>query len=207
MTDIQIRPMTQQDIPLGMKLKSLARWNQQELDWQLLLNSGKGGNFVATYKGAEAGTVTTLSYQNRFSWIGMVLVDPEFRGLGIGTKLLKEAIKFAQTKGTVRLDATPQGKKLYETMGFKTERNLLRLERKSQKDSSYIEKKLLNITEGILPEINYWDKQVYGADRGVILGHLVKNFPQYCFYTTQNKNIKIATVWVDQEVTLNILAL
>lgn len=111
--------MTLRDIPLGMKLKSLANWNQLELDWQLLIYAGTGGNLVATYLGSEAGTTTTLTYQDRFSWIGMVLVDPAFRGLGIGTSLLKKAIIFAKSKGTVRLDATPQGKKLYETLDLK----------------------------------------------------------------------------------------
>jgi GNAT superfamily N-acetyltransferase len=187
--DIKIRPMTLRDIPLGMRLKSLAKWNQQELDWELLINAGKGGNFVATYNGTEAGTTTTLTYQERFSWIGMVLVDPAFRGLGIGTFLLKEAINFAKSLETVRLDATPQGKKLYETLGFKTERNLLRLETKFKINTPYVEKQGIPITEKVLPAIIEKDHAIFGANRNFILKHLVQYFPEYCYYNHNNGSI------------------
>jgi len=115
------------DIPEGMRLKNAARWNQLEQDWDLFLEAGdQNGCMVAEIDGQVAGTVTTINYANRFSWIGMVLVDPAKRRMGIGTALLKEAIQRATGKGTIRLDATPDGKKLYDILGFKDEYNLSR---------------------------------------------------------------------------------
>ena len=126
---ISLRQMTHNDIPLGMRLKSLAGWNQLETDWEMLLDTGSGGNFVAAYDGTEAGTVTTVTYERRFSWIGMVLVDPAFRRRGIGTVLLTAAIDSGTIYGPVRLDATPEGKRLYDTLGFKDEYRLVRMQR------------------------------------------------------------------------------
>lgn len=187
--NIQLRIMRQRDISLAMRLKSIANWNQSESDWKLLLNAGNGGNFVAIYQGKEIGTTTTLPYQNRFSWIGMVLVDPAFRGLGIGTALLKKAVEFAKRRGNVRLDATPQGKKLYETWGFQTERELVRLERKAGNSLSKPGKKCSPIITSILDELIAVDTPIFGADRGMVLRHLFNQGPAFGFYVERNGKI------------------
>ncbi len=181
--------MTLQDIPLGMRLKANAQWNQLESDWELLVRAGGHGNFVALYQGIAAGTATTLAYQNRFSWIGMVLVDPAFRGLGIGTALLKKTIEYAKDLGTVRLDATPQGKLLYETLGFQTERELLRMERQVAGMPELHFQPCAPITSQILPEIIKFDASVFGADRQRVLHHLFHHAPNYAFYTKRENSI------------------
>jgi len=59
---ISLRKMTPDDIPYGMKLKSLAGWNQMEADWEMLLDAG-GDNFVASLNGEDAGIVVSVPYQ------------------------------------------------------------------------------------------------------------------------------------------------
>jgi ribosomal protein S18 acetylase RimI-like enzyme len=172
-----------------MRLKSIANWNQVELDWDLLLSVEEGGNFVAIYRGKEIGTTTTFIYQNRFSWIGMVLVDPAYRGLGIGKMLLKKAVAFAQTKGTVRLDATPQGKKLYETMGFVAEREMVRVERKANNgyiDSNTVSKPIL---PGIVNQLIEYDSLVFGANRAIVIRDLFHRNQQYAFFIKRKGKI------------------
>ncbi len=63
---IILRKMTPGDIPYGMKLKSLAGWNQLEADWKMLLDAG-GDNFVASLHGEDAGIVVSLPYQDHFT--------------------------------------------------------------------------------------------------------------------------------------------
>lgn len=111
-----LRMMTKLDIPSGMRLKEIAGWNQTVQDWERFLTASPGGCFVAEFDGKVCGTATTISYEERFAWVGMVLVDPEFRGRGVGTKLLVRAIEHldAGKISTIKLDATPLGKPLYE---------------------------------------------------------------------------------------------
>ena len=75
---------------------------------------------MADTKVGVVGTAATISYNGGFAWIGMVLVDPEWRGKGIGTRLLEKAIEYLDGCGvpTMKLDATPQGQPLYEKLGF-----------------------------------------------------------------------------------------
>ena len=79
---IQIRQMTSQDISLGVALKNIANWNQTEEDWEFFMKTNKGGHFVSSYEGKDSGTVTSLLYDEGLCWIGMVLVDPIYRGRG-----------------------------------------------------------------------------------------------------------------------------
>lgn len=187
--DIVLRPMTLADIPLGMRLKKMAHWNQLEPDWEFLIRSGEEGNFVASYQGKEAGTVTTLFYRGRFSWIGMVLVDPKYRGLGIGTALLNKAIDQATGKGTIRLDATPQGQKLYETIGFEKERELVRLQRNPRQPLPGPAREVKRLSAQLLPRLAELDMAGFGADRMFVLRYLQHNAPNYAFYVEQGQEI------------------
>ena len=58
----------------------------------------------------------------------MVLVDEAVRGRGVGTALMRHALAFLDGRGvrSVRLDATPLGRPIYEKLGFVAEYELAR---------------------------------------------------------------------------------
>ncbi|MGH2564748.1 MAG: GNAT family N-acetyltransferase, partial [Ginsengibacter sp.] len=115
---IVFRPMTDNDIAAGMVLCRAAGWNQLARDWEILLHLNPDGCRVATINNKVIGTVTAIRYEKFFSWIGMVLVDPAFRGRGTGMQLLDEALRVLQNEETIKLDATPAGRKLYLKLNF-----------------------------------------------------------------------------------------
>lgn len=63
-----------------------------------------------------------------------VVVDEEYRGQGIGTKLVVETINFSKTKGANRINLTSraergEARRLFESLGFiKQDTEVLRLE-------------------------------------------------------------------------------
>ena len=126
--DMHIREMAKTDIPAGIRLNELAGWNQTSADWERFLEASKGGCFVAVVEGRVCGTATTITYENRFAWIGMVLVDPDYQKHGIGTQLLNKTIDYLERRKipTMKLDATPQGKPIYSKLGFVTEYEISR---------------------------------------------------------------------------------
>jgi ribosomal protein S18 acetylase RimI-like enzyme len=123
MTAPQIRPMSVADIPLGMRLKAAAGWNQTEADWRRFLALGPEGCFVAENEGGPVGTITTVCFGERVGYIGMVLVDPAQRRQGIGRALLLHGIEHLRGRGirTIRLDATDAGRRVYDPLGFVAE--------------------------------------------------------------------------------------
>jgi GNAT superfamily N-acetyltransferase len=171
-----IRAMTPADIPAGMRLKDAAGWNQTEEDWARFLEANPEGCFVAEWNGEVAGTVTTITYEKRFAWIGMVLVDPRLRGRGFGTALLVKAINYldATRIPCVKLDATPQGKLLYDRLGFEVEYDLERhvLEREPGREATPARAEDL---EAVLA----MDRDIFGADRSALLRSIGSTAPEF----------------------------
>ncbi len=190
---IILRKMTPEDIPLGMKLKSLAGWNQLEADWKMLLDTG-GDNFVASLDGYDVGIVISVPYQDFFTWIGMVLVDPGARRKGVGKALLKKSIEIAQPKGAIRLDATPEGFELYSTLGFQTEYELVRMIKRSAgsrvKQNNHPSDPGIHIGDDELESIARLDMPIFGADRSGILRNIYNRNPEYAFCRKENGSIK-----------------
>jgi GNAT superfamily N-acetyltransferase len=116
---IDIRLMTDEDIPAGLHLGEQAGWNQTAVDWQRMLHLEPEGCFVAVRDRAVIGTTTTTVF-GRVAWLAMVLVDESLRGCGIGTALVRRALAYLEKRSvvTIRLDATPLGLPLYQRLGF-----------------------------------------------------------------------------------------
>jgi GNAT superfamily N-acetyltransferase len=183
---MRLRIMTEADIPAGMRLKEISGWNQTGEDWLRFLNASPNGCFVAEVDSKVVGTAATISYENKFAWIGMVLVDAEYRGRGIGTLLLEKTIAFLDEVKipTMKLDATPQGKTLYEKLGFVTEYEIERLILKRGPEQ------LLNsqptnaqgrISNAELEIVMARDRELFGADRSGLLKSLHQEAPELTF--------------------------
>jgi GNAT superfamily N-acetyltransferase len=188
-----LRTMKRLDIPSGMRLKEIAGWNQTAQDWERFLTASPGGCFVAELDGEVCGTATSISYEERFAWVGMVLVDPKFRGRGVGTKLLARAIEYldAHKISTIKLDATPLGKPLYEKLGFVSE---YEIERWILKTSSASSTKTHRshppglLSTDSLDSIFESDRDIFGADRSSLLESLHQEAPEFTF-AIRNANI------------------
>jgi GNAT superfamily N-acetyltransferase len=180
---MRLRVMTSADIPAGMRLKERAGWNQTAADWRRFLESSREGCFVAEVGTQVCGTVTTMTFGDRFAWIGMVLVDPEYRGRGFGTALLERAIDHLDEHNlsALKLDATPQGKPLYEKLGFQSEYEIGRWTRRQPpSDSTTLASGAVRKSASpvLLETICAFDRDVFGADRSALLKSLHHDAPE-----------------------------
>ncbi len=179
---MRIRVMTEQDIPAGLRLNTLSGWNQTYADWDRFLASSPQGCFVMEDDVKVVGTAATICYENRFAWIGMVLVDPEFRKQGIGTQLLKKTIEHLDRSriSTIKLDATPLGKPLYTKLGFVIEYQIERwiLKRLPETISTIPSSTYVPLTEYQKAQIFTLDRESFGADRSFLLRSLCDEAPE-----------------------------
>ena len=166
---IVYRKMVAADIGAALALCRSAGWNQLENDWKLFLELSPDGSRVAIDENNNiAGTVATINYDDRFSWIGMVLVDPAKKRQGIGTQLLLEALNILSGAQTVKLDATPAGREVYLKLNFKDEYTLSRMVLTHEVSPSKPDD-VRNTIEKDFSEILLLDKVVFGASREALL--------------------------------------
>lgn len=180
---MRLRVMSEEDVPGGLRLNTLSGWNQTAADWRRFLENSPRGCFVMEHDGKVVGTATTICYENCFAWIGMVLVDPEYRKQGIGTALLGKTIEYLDESNisTMKLDATPQGKPIYTKLGFVEEYE--------------IERWILKRPPGVIPVVPHssctpldetqmgrvfnLDEELFGADRSFLLRALCEEAPEF----------------------------
>lgn len=180
---MRLRIMTEQDVPDGMRLNTLSGWNQTAADWNRFLDNSPRGCFVMEHDGKVVGTATTICYENRFAWIGMVLVDPEYRNQGIGTELLRKTIEYLADAHivTMKLDATPLGRPLYTKLGFVDEYEIERwiLKRPSGIVLTTPSAMCAPLSEVQMEQILRLDKELFGADRSFLLRSLFDETPEF----------------------------
>lgn len=187
---ITFRPMKSEDIPAGLSLCRSAGWNQRSRDWELFLHLSPEDCRVAMDEdGKVIGTVTTVCYEDHFSWIGMVLVDPTRQRQGIGMQLLKESLYILQNDETVKLDATPAGREVYLKLNFIDEYPLSRMMCTSVFTDKLSTFHARPIQQSDLLQLLEFDREVFGASRKTVLEWMLKGAPEYAFLIEEKNQI------------------
>jgi len=187
-----IREMHPGDITGAMKLSTAEGWNQTENDWKFLIENPRNTCIVAEYSNTIIGTTTAMNYSNKLAWIGMVLVDKEFRGQGVSASLLTAVLKKLSSFRSVKLDATPAGQNIYKKFGFMDEFEILRMTNLAIADVT------VEADENILPEpvasndvkqISHFDQNIFGVNRPLLIRYLLSEYPQNAWMIKRNNLI------------------
>jgi ribosomal protein S18 acetylase RimI-like enzyme len=190
-TELYLRKMQAEDLDRAMALKNAEGWNQTKKDWLLFLNGRPEFCLVAVAGDKPVGTVTAIAYQQRLAWIGMMLVDRDYRRNGISRKLMAEIIDRLSGVETIKLDATPEGQLVYERMGFIKEYTLLRYVRMpaASEQSTVNQEEVFSLSREQLPALSKFDAAVFGAEREQLLRYLVHEFPEGAFVCKTGKHV------------------
>lgn len=187
--NIQLRVMRETDFPDCQRLREQTGWNQTLADWQRFLSYDSQGCFVALRDNQVVGTACTISYEDRFGWVAMVIVDKNCQRMGIGTRLLNAGIEHLESRGlTVKLDATPAGKMLYDTLGFHDEYGAARMECHSI-SPSHLAGEVSPIQSEDLTLLSEYDAPIFGAFRKPVLDSYMKFYPQFGFCIRRESRI------------------
>lgn len=173
-----IRPMSLTDLDDGMRLKAEAGWNQVVADWRRFLALDRDGCFVAERDGRIVGSVTSCRFAN-VGWVAMLLVEKAFRGAGIGRSLLIRSLEYLESGGakSIRLDATPEGRPLYESLGFRADFQLHR-HRGVARNRAIMKESARPAESADLAAMASLDRAVTGTDRRPLVERLVQDNPE-----------------------------
>ena len=187
-----IRPLLFESLDDALRLSTVAGWNQRLDDWQMLLRLAPAGAFAAFVDAHMVATAIGIDYGG-FAWIAMMLVDPAYRGRGLGRRLLEAAMDAVPSTVPIRLDATPMGRRLYQQYGFEDEATLSRYARlTASAKATAVEKPrapavVRPLTDADLDVIIEHDRGTFGGTRGALLEWAFHDAPQYACVIRNDK--------------------
>ena len=182
---VTIRSFTTADLEVADDLlKAAFRASDSfRVDLQRYLAIQPDGWFFATSSDAPAGMVGAIDY-GRFAYIGLMAVHPTMQSRGFGRALMQHLLTWLDARGTsmALLDATEAGRPLYATFGFHEQDDACVF---AQQHASRLavcrtdQVQLLRFQE--LPAVVAFDRPIFGAERGAVLGALLTDFPERFF--------------------------
>jgi GNAT superfamily N-acetyltransferase len=196
MTDPIVRPLTFEHLDEALGLSTVVDWNQRLDDWRMLLQLAPAGAFAAFVDGRDVSDVSEVSLvgtaigidYGAFAWIAMMLVDPAYRGRGVGRRLLEAAMDAVPSNLPIRLDATPLGRPLYQRYGFEDETALSRhvIERATLAEARVARRQpapfvVQPLTDADLAIVVEQDRETFGGTRGAVLDWAFHGAPQYAY--------------------------
>jgi GNAT superfamily N-acetyltransferase len=190
------RDMTEGDLADGLRLSRASGWNQTPADWRLMLALGPGLFRVGVASGRVVASGGAVRYGGDLAWICMILVDPDCRGRGLGTRVFDEVLagvlRTRERHGllAVGLDATPEGRGIYAQRGFVPGPPLLRMRAEPPRPrpigpstaapsgaGAPGSTRLRPIEAADLPSVLELDRRVFGADRAIVLRDALASAP------------------------------
>lgn len=160
-----------------LALSKSAHWNQNEADWRLMLDMGRGWGIVLA-DGTLAASTLVLPYGD-FAWISMVLVLPGQRRKGHATRLLRTALDDLADRGlTPILDATPAGRAVYVQEGFQDTWGFWRFELRRVVSLPGQREGVRPLQDADWPRVLELDARAFGASRERLLRALAARLPQ-----------------------------
>ncbi|MFG2329828.1 GNAT family N-acetyltransferase [Streptomyces sp. NPDC048604] len=172
--ELPIRRLDLDDLTLCADLSEDRGWPREEHKWSLLLAGGTGyGIDDPEGKGLVTACVLT-SYGPGLAAIGMVLVAERYARRGVGRRLMRHVL--AETGDTpLTLHATPNGKPLYEELGFSVTGRAEMVKGRFTGAEAAPAIATRPATAEDLPAILRLDGEVFGRDRT----HMITRLPAF----------------------------
>ncbi|WP_457326011.1 GNAT family N-acetyltransferase [Roseateles sp. P5_E11] len=112
---VRLRKMSAADLAAAHDLSDTLRWPHRLADWKQVFHHAEG--VVAERDGEIVGTALRFRWGAQDATIGLVIVAPAQQGRRIGHRLMSAVLDGLQDC-RVRLNATLEGRGLYERLGF-----------------------------------------------------------------------------------------
>lgn len=126
MDNLQIRNAQLHEMPFLIDMASKEGWNPGLSDNDFFFKIDPNAYLVIFENGQPAGCIAAVNY-NKFGFLGLHIIRPEFRDRGIGSHLFNIAL---QKLGDINigLNCFPHQEKFYEKFGFKTAHKIITYE-------------------------------------------------------------------------------
>jgi GNAT superfamily N-acetyltransferase len=115
---LSIELMTKTEVQTAVDWAQQEGWNPGFHDAECFYNADPAGFYAAKVSGEVVGTVSVVKYSENFAFEGLMIVKPEFRGQGVGSKIQVFVNNLCRNLN-LGLDGVLSMQQKYEHVGFK----------------------------------------------------------------------------------------
>lgn len=168
-----MEPISPRDLAAVVRLCERVAWPHTPDDLRFLLASGNGRIVRDARTRRPLGVGLWIAYGEEVAVLGMIIVDPEHQGGGIGRRLVEALIADAGQRALI-LNSTDAGRPLYEKLGFRTLGGILQRQgtnRAQPTEEASIREARLEDRKAIVA----LDARAFGAPRTMLIGRLLED--------------------------------
>lgn len=170
-----VRRAQASDLSQAARLSRSVGFNQTLADWEWFRALSSKGVFVIEDNGRIVATSIGFPFNQSCGWVGMVVVDPEYRNRGLGHVVASAAVDYLMEQGCDRigLDARIGAVSIYKKLGFREAHLIERWESKGDLLVSAVGTPIRDFHSGDLQQVCELDSKAFGAERHFALGSLL----------------------------------
>jgi GNAT superfamily N-acetyltransferase len=113
----EVRKMTRREFDLAISWADSEGWNPGIHDAETFFEADPEGFFVGIFEGKPVASISAVAYGDSFGFLGFYMVQPPFRGRGLGTEIWNVGMEYLKGRN-IGLDGVLEQQKLYERKGF-----------------------------------------------------------------------------------------
>jgi GNAT superfamily N-acetyltransferase len=169
MADVySMRRMRRPELDLIMEWAAAEGWNPGTHDADAFASADPDGFFVGTIGDEIVASVSVVTYDASYAFLGLYVVRPEFRGKGYGLRLWRHALERTSAR-TVGLDGVVAQIPTYERAGFSLAYHSVRFVTRALA-RPVEEAGVRAISDADLPRVIEYDRRVFGVGRPRFIG-------------------------------------
>ncbi len=167
-----IRQISKEELAIPVEWAAQEGWNPGLHDIEAFYATDPQGFFMGFLDDEPIASLSAVSYDSSFGFLGFYIVKPEYRGKGYGWQLWQKALQHLPTQN-IGLDGVLVQQENYKKSGFTLAYRNIRFEGKGMKN----EEKWANIvplSEIPLSQIEKFDLDVFLVKRSLFLSNWIK---------------------------------
>jgi GNAT superfamily N-acetyltransferase len=115
--DFIVRTMSAGEVDLSLEWAAAEGWNPGLHDASCFRAADPDGFFIGEWRGEPAACISAVAYGERFGFIGLYIVKPDFRGRGFGMRVWQHGMDYLRNRN-VGLDGVLAQQANYRKSGF-----------------------------------------------------------------------------------------
>lgn len=167
MQGYRIRNLNQNELTLAIDWAAAEGWNPGLNDAGLFYFGDANGFFAGEIDGRIVAVGSAVCYDDHYAFCGLYIVDPQFRGRGLGLALTKARLEYCGDRN-VGIDGVLENVAIYQRVGYRPFYMNHRFQTQAQ-ERGFDDRCLRSIREEHMDDILAYDRRCFPASRELFL--------------------------------------